>query len=135
MPQITVLAGDVRTIDGAIDGDRVLVDAAALQETLGWQLKPEGLCRDDTCVPVRDHAAIVAGDMIDLAAAAGVLGRPVVVDGDAGLAAVALDSEQRRRALQSLEAPDFTLDDLDGRPHSLSEWQGQKKLLAAFASW
>lgn len=37
--------------------------------------------------------------------------------------------------LASLEAPDFTLPDLDGRPHSLSDYRGQKILLAAYASW
>lgn len=32
-------------------------------------------------------------------------------------------------------APDFTLNDLDGLPHSLSDFQGQVVLLAFFASW
>ncbi len=32
-------------------------------------------------------------------------------------------------------APDFTLNDLDGLPHSLSEYQGKVVLLAFFASW
>ena len=135
MPQITMLAGDVRAIDGTIAGDRLLVDAATLHDTVGWELKPEGLCRENVCVPVRNTEAVVVDDQIDLAAAAGLLGRPVVVDGEAGLAAVALESEQRRRAIESLEAPAFTLEDLDGAPHSLSEWRGRKKLLVAFASW
>jgi hypothetical protein len=32
-------------------------------------------------------------------------------------------------------APDFTLNDLDGLSHSLSDYQGKVVLLAFFASW
>jgi hypothetical protein len=63
------------------------------------------------------------------------LGRPVVVDAAGGMAAVALPAEQRRQALDSLQAAPFSLPDLDGVTHSLSEWRGRKKLLVAFASW
>ena len=80
--------------------------ADALPDALGWTLKPEGLCRDDTCVPVRDRDALFVGEQLDLAAVADALGRPIVVDADAGIVAVALDQEQRRAALESLTAPD-----------------------------
>jgi peroxiredoxin len=32
-------------------------------------------------------------------------------------------------------APDFTLPDLDGRMHSLSDYRGKKVFLLAWASW
>ena len=41
----------------------------------------------------------------------------------------------RGRRLASLEAPDFTLPDLDGRPHSLSDHRGAKVFLVAYGSW
>jgi hypothetical protein len=66
---------------------------------------------------------------------AGALDREAVVDTDARIAAIALPAEQRARALNDLEAPTFTLADLDGRLHDLEEWRGRKKLLVAFASW
>ena len=136
MPQITIVAGDTRAAEGAITADhRVLVDAGVLEDVLGWALKPEGLCRDEVCVPLRDGNTVQAGDRVDLVAAAGLLDRPVVVDAGAAVAAVALEAEQRRRAVEGLEAPAFTLNDLDGNPHSLAEWRGRKKLLVAFASW
>ena len=106
-----------------------------LPDALGWTLKPEGLCRDDVCVPVRDRDALVVGDRVDLVVAADALRRPVVVDADVGIVAIALDREQRATALQSLVAPDVTLHDLDGTPHALSQWRGQKRLLHAFSSW
>ena len=36
---------------------------------------------------------------------------------------------------QGEQAPAFTLPDLDGKPHSLSDYRGKKVLLVAYASW
>jgi len=44
-------------------------------------------------------------------------------------------AQARGEALRSLEAPDFTLPDLAGRPHSLSAHRGKKVLLVTWASW
>ena len=41
----------------------------------------------------------------------------------------------RAAALDSLEAPDFTLPDVDGELHSLVDYRGKKVLLATWASW
>jgi peroxiredoxin len=41
----------------------------------------------------------------------------------------------RAAALRSLQAPDFTLPDLSGRMHRLSEHRGKKVLLVSWASW
>ena len=46
-----------------------------------------------------------------------------------------MSAAERAKTLSSLEAPDFTLPDLDGRLHSLSEQRGKKVLLVAYASW
>jgi len=132
---VTVITDAVATVDGDVDGTHVLVAPSSLPAAIGWELKPEGLCRDDVCVPVRDREALLAGDALDLSAVAGALGRPFVVDADARVAAMALPSEERRRALRDHVAPPFTLPDLDGRPHSLAEWRGRKKLLFAFSTW
>jgi hypothetical protein len=132
---VTIIGDDVRSIDADVDDDRVLVDAAHLPDALGWELKPEGLCRDDVCVPVRDQSTLFVGGRIDIARVAAALGRPAVIDGDARVVSVALPAEHRRRALDSLVAPPFELADLDGTLHRLEEWRNRKKLLVAFASW
>ena len=44
------------------------------------------------------------------------------------------EDEQRSR-FDTLEAPDFTLPDLSGELHSLSDYRGRKVLLATWASW
>src|SRR5215213_10468169 len=132
---VTIVSDDTRDVAADVVDGRVLVDVDALADAFGWTLKPEGLCRDETCVPVRDRDALFVGERLDLAAVADSLGRAVVVDADAGIIAIALDGEQRRAALESLTAPDVTLRDLAGSEHSLSEWRGRKRLLHAFSSW
>lgn len=135
MAAVTVISDTVTSIDASIEDGRVLLAPEALAGAIGWTLEAEGLCRGDVCVPVRDRAALTVGDRIDLAGVADALQRPVVVDADHGYVAVALPAEERRRALTELTAPDFTLPDLDGTPHSLHQWRGRKRLLQAFSSW
>src|SRR3954447_5398980 len=131
----TIIDEHVRTVEAEVEGDRLLVLPADLPVALGWELKPEGLCQGDVCVPVRDRDALFAGERLDVAAVAAALGRSAVVDGAAAIAAIALPSESRRRALDEQQSPPFTLDDLEGHPHSFDEFRGRKKLLFAFASW
>src|SRR5262249_8135317 len=63
------------------------------------------------------------------------LGRPVVHSerGDAWV--LGQGARERAAALRSLEAPDFTLPDPEGRLHSLPEQRGKKVLLVTWASW
>ena len=62
-------------------------------------------------------------------------GRPVAIDDAERAAYLGVSAEERGRTLASLEAPDFTLPDLDGRPHSLREHRGAKVFLVAYGSW
>ena len=110
------------------------IPAEALEETFGWDLQPEGLCRGVVCVPV-DQSALVRGDGLDLRVLAGALQRPLVTDEKHAVASLGASHHDRGDALNSLEAPDFTLPDLDGNPHSLSDQRGKKVLLVAYASW
>ncbi len=135
MATVTIMSDEVRVADATTTADRILVEPDRLPQALGWTLKPEGLCRDEVCVPVGNVDELCVEDKLDLAAVAAALGRAVVIDTEASLAAVALPAEQRRLAVDGLQAPDFTLDDLDGTSHRLAEWRNQKKLLVAFATW
>jgi hypothetical protein len=112
-----------------------LVDVASLPELVGWELKPEGLCRDERCVIVPDRAALERDGLVDLRAVATLLDRPVATDEAAGLVAIGASRDRRRGALDDLRAPDFTLPDLDGTFHSLADHRSKKKLLVAFSSW
>lgn len=112
-----------------------LVTPDELEETLGWTLKPEGLCRDDTCVIVPDRAGLERDGKIDATRVAELLDRPWAVDELSGVTAIGVPRDFRRGALHDLRAPDFTLPDLDGTPHALSDHRSKKRLLVAFSSW
>jgi hypothetical protein len=135
MSTITVLADEAAEIPGRWEDDRAVIDSAALPTAIGWTLKPEGLCRDDVCVPVADRATIEAGDGLDLAAVAAALGRPALVDTAHSSVVVGQPAADRRAALKDRLAPDFSLTDLDGVHRSLSDYAGKKRLLVAFSSW
>jgi len=137
MTQITIIDEVARHVEARPDPERCtyLIDADRLPEALGWELKASGLCRDSTCVPVPDVGTLDVDGRLDIVAVAGALGLAVVVDMDAGMVAVSLPSELRRRALVDLQAPAFALPDLEENLHSLDEWLGTKKLLVAFSSW
>ena len=125
--------GREREVDVDRTGARVRLSHQALHDALGWEITEDGLCRDGLCVPA--PRAWAAGDGIDLAELAGVLGRPLALDADEGVAWLGASADDRARALRSLTAPNFTLPDLDGRPHTLSAYRGRKILLVVWASW
>ncbi len=133
------LAGrDSDRVAADIQNGHVLIASDALKRGLGWELKPEGLCKDEICVPVRDRGALVpdAEDAgVDLAAFAAALGRPLAVEPDARVAALGVAAGERASQLATLEAPDFELPDLSGQTHRLSDHRGKKVLLIAYASW
>jgi hypothetical protein len=137
MASLITLVDDDRHADvpGAARDGHVLVSAAAVATLTGWALKPEGLCRDDVCVPVRDRDALAHGDLVDVEAFAATLGRVAVVDADRGVAALGASAATVAEAMQGLLAPDFRLADLDGNLVSLHDLGRRKRLLLAWSSW
>jgi hypothetical protein len=131
------LIEDGQSIDIQADvaGSMVRLDPKVVEQSLGWRLAPEGLCRGDVCVPVRDPSALQAQGGIDLASFAEALGRPLAIDAGESVAALGAAPADCSAQLASLEAPDFTLPDLEGKLHSLSDHRGKKVLLIAYASW
>ena len=95
----------------------------------GWLLRPEGACRGGVCVPLPPQGPVVKVDVL-----AERLGMGVVHDDRHGLWALG-PSTVSGRALESVEAPDFTLPDHDGRPFQFGSLRGQKVVLVAWASW
>jgi hypothetical protein len=99
------------------------------ERATGWHLLPEGACRSGACVPLPPFGETVALDVV-----AGPLGMGVVHDERHGVWALG-PSTVSGRALESVDAPDFTLPDLEGRPFRFSELRGRKVVLVAWASW
>ena len=93
----------------------------------GWEIKPEGACKGEVCVP------LTAGDF-DLLKTAERLGMAVVHDADMGLWAIGPESIGGR-ALASAEAPELVLPDVDGNEFRLSSLRGQKVVLVSWAPY
>lgn len=96
----------------------------------GWQLKPEGACQGDVCIPLPQPP----GDRVDVEAVAKAIGMPLVGSPEHGLWALG-PASIRSRALASAQAPDLRLPDLDGKEFRLSSLRGQKVLLYAWAPY
>jgi AhpC/TSA family protein len=132
--------GRVSEIGGAkAEGDNLWLSSADLTAVSGWELKAEGACMGDVCIPIPPARAEEfvrdQGHTFNLAALARHLGEPVVHDDTRGVWYFGEAAATRRATLASLEAPDFELPDLDGKMHRLSDYRGKKILLAAWASW
>jgi len=125
----------VSTVSATVRDGQLRLAPAALHSALGWELKPQGLCKDDRCIPLTAEPDLVDADGVDLGALAAVLSRPLAVDLAERMAYLGGAARERAAQLRSLEAPDFRLPDLDGRGHALSDWRGTKVLLLAYASW
>jgi hypothetical protein len=92
----------------------------------GWQIKPEGACRGDVCVPLPES------DGFDVTSVAERLGMALVQDD--GLWALG-PASLGGRALPTAQAPDLVLEDLDGQELRLSSLRGTKVLLVAWAPY
>lgn len=102
------------------------IDAEAFHDGTGWQIKPEGACKGEMCVPLPDG--------FDLESTADRLGMAIVPDESAGLWAVGPES-LTGRALVSATAPELALPDLDGDEFRLSSLRGKKVVLVAWAPY
>jgi len=118
-------------------GDDLWLARADVHPASGWTLKPEGLCQGDVCVPVprQDGDRYVQGDEVNLAAFWRLLGRPVLHDATGATWMLGAAASDRAQVLQSLDAPDFRLPDLDGNLHALSDYRGKRVLLTTWSSW
>ena len=94
----------------------------------GWEIKPEGACKAEACVPLDQSAGF------DATATAERLGMAIVHDESTGTWAIGPES-LNDRALVSAQAPELVLDDLDGNEFRLSSLRGQKVVIVSWAPY
>jgi hypothetical protein len=110
--------------------ERPEVERVAFASQTGWEIKPEGACKADRCVPLPDAPA---EGPIDAQILSHRLGMALVADEAHGL--WALGPESGGRALMSAAMPDLELPDRNGRPFSLRSLRGTRIVMVAWASW
>ena len=130
-------AGAQLDVNADASKDELWLSSQALQTLTGWELKAEGLCKDDVCVPLNSELreACVNGQQVNTSGLWTSLKRPVLHDASGSTWMLGEAAAERARKLESLQAPDFTLPDIHGRSHSLSDFRGKKVFLATWASW
>jgi hypothetical protein len=127
--------------DARVEGDDLWLTLPRLTATSGWELKPEGVCMDEICVPVPDarRPALLrddpSGTLFNLTEFAKVIDQPFAHDENQAAWYFGPPSWEWKTRQASRRAPDFTLPDLSGEPHSLSELNGKKVFLLFWASW
>jgi hypothetical protein len=108
--------------------DSLDITAEQFAAGTGWQIKPEGACKGEVCVPLGRPTGF------DLVATAERLRMALVREEAAGLWALGPET-LGDRALVTAEAPELVLDDVDGRTFRLSSLRGSKVLLVAWAPY
>jgi hypothetical protein len=138
----TIVYDDVATEIplASIEGGQLWISTADLTRATRFELKPQGVCRDQLCFPVPKARKIEfvrkspGSTLFNLLAFAQLVQQPVTHDATLSTWYFGLRADQRQ-GLAALQAPDFTLPDMAGEPHSLSDSRGKKVLLVTWASW
>lgn len=106
--------------------DTLDISAEDFAAGTGWDIKPEGACKGEVCVPLPDsYSAAHAADR---------LGMAIVRNDASGLTALGPES-LNGRALVTAQAPEVVLPDLDGNDFRLSSLRGKKVVLVAWAPY
>jgi len=131
----------VTTSRARVRGDDVWLPLDDLPTATAWELKPEGVCRGETCVPLSpaQKAAILDGEKIptwfNFSEFARLIEEPIAIDQDQRVWYFGPPGWEWRSRSAGNTAPDFTAPDLAGHQHSLRELRGKKMLLLFWASW
>ena len=122
--------------------DQLWITERDLTRATRFEVKPQGVCRDELCFPLpkarkQEFLEKQPGrgeELFNLTAFAVLVHQPVAHDAATSTWYFGLRSDQQQ-GLASLRAPDFTLPDMDGKMHSLSDFRGKKVFLVTWASW
>jgi AhpC/TSA family len=138
----TVIYDDIvsEVAPSSTDPAQLWISTADLKRSTHFEVKPQGVCREELCFPlpkerkqefVRRQAGV---DWFNLTAFAQLVRQPVAHEPALHVWYFGQRVDQQQR-LASLEAPNFTLPDINGKPHSLADFRGKKVLLVTWASW
>ena len=133
VPPATVLYGGKATPlhDVRPDPKDLWVRASSLETINGFELKPQGACKEDVCIPVTKD--LRHGAFFNLSGFAKKIHQPVVMD--SGVWSFGDIPLLRGAFVNSRIAPDFAVPDRKGRVVHLSDFRGKKVLVVTWASW
>lgn len=129
----TVLYSDrtVKLDSIKVEGSDLWVRSADLPRINEFELKPQGACRADLCIPVTKE--LRNADRFNLTGFARRIGQSVVVD--SGVWSFGEIPVVRGTYYNTRVAPDFAVPDRNGKIVHLSDFRGKKVLVVTWASW
>ena len=134
--------GNAVSIDKALaDPNDLWVPTSDLKRVNGFELKPEGACLADICVPVKrggnDDLVVTrkGTEWFNVTALARKIKQTYAVDHELDVWSFGAIPAIRSRFEDQHVAPGFTLTDRQGKPVSLSQFKDMKVLLLTWASW
>jgi hypothetical protein len=113
--------------------DRLDLSSEEFEQITGWDIRPEGACRDDVCVPLPPLEPDAEG-RIHVTVLAERLGMPIAHDERHRLWALGPRSGDRR-VLDTARMPELALPDFHGDAFDVASLRGRKVVLLAWASW
>jgi len=117
------------------------ITTADLTRATKFEIKPQGVCRDELCFPIpkdrKDRFVARQGrtTVFNLSEFARMVHQPVAVNQKNSVWFFGPRQAAQNDFVQTLQAPNFSLPDLSGKRHSLSDFRGKKVLLVTWASW
>lgn len=131
----TVLYGDRTVTLERIQPDpkELWVRKADLPKINDFEVKPQGACRNDLCIPISKE--LRRGDWFNLTGFARKTGEAVVSDADSRVWSLGEIPVMRGSFMNSRIAPDFAVPDRKGRVVHLADFRGKKVLVVTWASW
>jgi hypothetical protein len=123
------------------DPAELWVTMADLTRATRFEVKPQGVCRDELCFPIpKDRKDRLVGKqgrtaIFNLSEFARMVHQPMAFDQKNTVWYFGQRQAAQNDFIQTLEAPNFTLPDVNGKMHSLSDFRGKKVLLVTWASW
>jgi hypothetical protein len=129
--------GKAVTLSETGDGDGLLIRPEDLSRVNGFELKPEGACFKDMCIPMNDDLLVEQDgrQWFDLTAFADLLGQPYVADRESRVWSFAEIPAKRESMLVDAMAPDFEVIDRQGKVVRLADFKGKKALIVTWSSW
>lgn len=124
-----------------INSENLWITLEDLKRATGFVVKPQGICRDELCFPIPKarRAAFLSKQgritWFNLSEFARLTKQPAAMDTENAVWYFGPRPAEQNGFVESLIAPDFTLPDMNGKKHSLSDYRGKKVLLITWASW
>ncbi len=135
---VTILyQGRTITLTQTNTDDGLLIRPEDLTSVNGFQLKPEGACYEDMCIPMNAQLLIERDGQqwFNLTAFAELLDQPYVADTEASVWSFAEIPAKRENMMVNAMAPDFEVTDRQGKVIRLADLKGKKALIVTWSSW